>query len=111
MNTTKLKSFATEARKVITSGVLNRILTLGFDRCGNAQQEPVLVDGGAVFMGNTVSVDFYHKWVKLRDRLALKGIREVMEEGAYTWFNRLMAIRIMQKNNLIDPCCNTAASR
>ena len=103
MNTTKLKSFATEARKVITSGVLNRILTLGFDRNGNAQQEPVLVDGGAVFMSNTVSVDFYHKWVKLRDRLALKGIREVMEEGAYTWFNRLMAIRIMQKNKLIDP--------
>ena len=103
MNTTKLKSFATEARKVITSGVLNRILTLGFDRNGNAQQEPVLVDGGAVFMSNTVSVDFYHKWEKLRDRLAQKGIREVMEEGAYTWFNRLMAIRIMQKNNLIDP--------
>ena len=54
-------------------------------------------------MGNTVSEDFYHKWEKLRDRIAQKGIREVMEEAAYTWFNRLMAIRIMQKNNLIDP--------
>ena len=103
MNTTRLKSFATEARNILRRGVMNRLLTLGFDQDGNVVQEPTMFEGGAVFMGETISEDFYNKWISLRDRIASHSLREVLEEAAYTWFNRLMAIRIMQKNGLIDP--------
>ena len=33
----------------------------------------------------------------------MHDIREVVEEGTYTWFNRLMAIHILAKNNLCEP--------
>ena len=36
-------------------------------------------------------------------RVEDKGIVEVIEEAAYIWFNRLMAIRILQKNGLCEP--------
>ena len=103
MNTTKLKSFAVEARNILKRGVMNRVLALGFDQRGGVVEEPVSIQGGAVFMGETQSEDFYNKWLALRQRIEAKGLREVQEEAAYTWFNRLMAIRIMQMNRLIDP--------
>ena len=103
MNTTRLKSFATEARNTLRRGVMNRLLALGFDQDGNVVQEPTMFEGGAVFLGETISEDFYNKWISLRDRIASHSLREVLEEAAYTWFNRLMAIRIMQKNGLIEP--------
>ena len=46
---------------------------------------------------------FYNAWTALESRLAKHGIKEVCEEAAYTWFNRLVAIRIMQKNHFIEP--------
>ena len=103
MNTTKLKTFAAEARNTLKRGVMNRILTLGFDEQGQVVQAPQEIEGGAVFMGETLSKDFYNKWINLRQRIEEKSLREVLEEAAYTWFNRLMAIRIMQMNRLIDP--------
>lgn len=41
--------------------------------------------------------------MSLYNRIQQKGISEVYEEAAYTWFNRLCAIRILQKNNLCSP--------
>ena len=41
--------------------------------------------------------------MSLYNRIQQKGINEVYEEAAYTWFNRLCAIRILQKNNLCSP--------
>ena len=46
---------------------------------------------------------FYDKWTSLYERVQQKGIKEVYEEAAYTWFNRLMAIRIMAKNAFTGP--------
>lgn len=41
--------------------------------------------------------------MRLHDEIARHGFRQVCEEGAYTWFNRLMAIQILAKNGLISP--------
>ena len=54
-------------------------------------------------MGDTVTEDFYHKWQSLAAAIRRHGLKDVAEEAAYTWFNRLMAIRIMTKNGLIPP--------
>ena len=54
-------------------------------------------------MGDTVSEDFYQKWCSLQRAVNNHSIEEVAEEAAYTWFNRMVAIRIMVKNGLIAP--------
>lgn len=103
MDTNRLKRFATEARTILMQGVVHRFTALGFLPDGNVTEEPVPMGGGATFMGDTVSEDFYQKWCSLQRAVEAHGIREVAEEAAYTWFNRLMAIRIMVKNGLISP--------
>lgn len=101
MDTNKLKRFATEARNILLSGVVQRLAALGFQSDGTATEKPELLGGGAVFMGEVQSEDFYHKWMSLYHRMQSHSFREVAEEAAYTWFNRLVAIRIMVKNELI----------
>lgn len=104
MNTTPLKNFAIQSRNLLRQGVLDRILTLGFDRTGNViVSEPVKIQGGTVFMDKILDEEFHDAWQELKARIAAKGIKEVCEEAAYTWFNRMVAIRIMQKNHFIEP--------
>ena len=50
-------------------------------------------------MGEIVSMDFYHRWMSLYRNIQSRSIKEVAEEAAYTWFNRFMAIRIMEKQD------------
>lgn len=101
METGKIKKFATEARNILLSGVVQRLAALGFQSDGTATEKPELLGGGAVFMGEVQTEDFYRKWMSLYQRMQSHSFREVAEEAAYTWFNRLVAIRIMVKNELI----------
>ena len=104
MNTSKLKIFATEARAKLVQGVKQRIRELHFDPdTGTADTMPQPFEGGAVFGGDTVSEDFYNKWMSLYRSVQSRGIAAVIEEAAYTWFNRLMAIQIMAKQEFISP--------
>ena len=103
METNRLKRFATEARNILMQGVIHRFTALGFRADGTPVEEPQLLGGGATFMGDTVTEDFYHKWQSLAAAIRRHGLKDVAEEAAYTWFNRLMAIRIMTKNGLIPP--------
>ena len=98
-----MKRFATEARNILMQGVAHRFTALGFRPDGTPVEEPQLLGGGATFMGDTVTEDFYHKWQSLAAAIRRHGMKDVAEEAAYTWFNRLMAIRIMTKNGLIPP--------
>lgn len=104
MNTTQLKRFATEARKILLQGVAHRMEGLGFDlKTGAPSEKPQLLGGGAVFMGKVVSESFYNRWMSLFDSIRHRGVRDVAEEAAYTWFNRLIAIRILSKQGFISP--------
>lgn len=104
MDTNRLKRFATEARNILMLGVKNRLQAIGFDlKTGKPAEMPQKVEGGAVFMGDTVTTDFYSRWMSLYNNICARGIKQVAEEAAYTWFNRFMAIRIMQKQGFISP--------
>lgn len=104
MDTNRLKRFATEARNILMQGVKNRLQAIGFDlNTGQPAEMPQKVEGGAVFMGDTVTTDFYSRWMSLHNNICARGIKQVAEEAAYTWFNRFMAIRIMQKQGFISP--------
>ncbi|MDY3846978.1 MAG: BREX-1 system adenine-specific DNA-methyltransferase PglX, partial [Prevotella sp.] len=105
MDTNRIKRFATEARNKLKEGISAKIRTLGFDKKGNVAEEhrPQLMQGGTHWNGQLLPETFYHQWTSLFNRIQQKGISEVYEEAAYTWFNRLCAIRILQKNNLCAP--------
>lgn len=105
MDTNRIKKFATEARNKLKAGIAAKIITLGFDKNGNVpdHMHPQLMQGGSLWNGQLQTEGFYYQWMALYNRVQQKGIKEVYEEAAYTWFNRLVAIRILQKNSLIEP--------
>lgn len=105
MDTNRIKRFATEARNILKAGIAAKITTLGFDKSGNVAEEnkPQLMQGGSLWNEQLQTVGFYYQWMSLYNRIQQKGISEVYEAAAYTWFNRLCAIRILQKNNLCTP--------
>lgn len=106
METGKLKKFATEARTNLMDGVRLRLRKLGFDEWGHAVKAPELISGGTIWNGEEYPEEFYAQWIALRDLLLKRGVREVTETAAYTWFNRMMAIRILTRNSLCDSILN-----
>ena len=110
MDTSRIKRFATEARNLLKAGIAAKMTALGFDRKGNVSEEyrPRLVQGGSIWNGQLQTESFYHQWTSLAAHIRRKGINEVYEEAAYTWFNRLCAIRILQKNGLCAPVLDFA---
>lgn len=106
METNQIKKFAQEARMVLLEGIDNKLGLLGFDKQGYIAEEKMPVKGTdhIVFMGKVITdMTFYDKWMSLRERIIEKGIKEVKEQAAYTWFNRFVAIRIMVKNGFTEP--------
>ena len=105
MDTNRIKRFATEARNILKVGIAAKTTTLGFDKKGQVAVHlmPQLMQGGSVWNGQLLPEGFYHQWMSLYHRVSQKGLDEVYEEAAYTWFNRLCAIRILQKNGLCAP--------
>lgn len=105
MDTNRIKKFAIEARNVLKAGVAAKLMTLGFKKDGSVSEDmmPTLLQGGCIWNGRTETEGFYNRWMSLYERVQRKGLNEVYEEVAYTWFNRFVAIRILRKNGLSEP--------
>ncbi len=107
MDTGQLKRFACQARVMLKQGVKNRLEALGFVEGAPLPEQPSRVQGAAVYRGNVIEDEgFYDRWMALNDRIRQKGIPEVYEEAAYTWFNRLVALAILTRNDLCEPVLN-----
>lgn len=105
MNTRAIKTFAIEARRNLMQAVKAKLNHWGFDEQGNVLEEPAITYGGYTFRGNVYSNEKeYTQWQKLKARIHNKeDVEKVVEEAAYTWFNRLIAIKILEKNAYIAP--------
>lgn len=101
MNT---KTFAQEARKILMHGVAKKLLFWGFNAKGEVIEQPVKVSGGYSFRGEVFDdTSVPNLWHSLQTAIKNKGFEMVVEEAAYTWFNRIMALRILVKNGYEDP--------
>ena len=99
MDTYGLESFAQNLRTQLLNGVKQRLRYWGFEEDGSVDEAPEEIEGGYVFRGevhNDPGVP--KKWRALKNAVNRHGIDYVAEEAAYTWFNRLVAIRILEKN-------------
>jgi hypothetical protein len=100
MNT---KTFAQQSRALLMEGVANKLLYWGFKSDGTTSEEPNPVAGGYTFRGKVFDDESVPKlWKSLHQAINKKGIDVVKEEAAYTWFNRIMALQIMAKNDYLD---------
>jgi hypothetical protein len=96
MNT---KTFAQQSRSLLIDGVTKKLLYWGFDTKGSIIETPQKLAGGYSFRGEVYDdPSVLRLWESLRIAVQHKGIEVVVEEAAYTWFNRIMALRIMSKN-------------
>ncbi|MDC1197512.1 BREX-1 system adenine-specific DNA-methyltransferase PglX [Algibacter sp.] len=101
MNT---KTFAQESRNLLMDGVAKKLLYWGFDTNGNVLEQPNKLSGGYTFRGEVFDdPNVPQLWDSLKHAVQHKGIEVVVEEAAYTWFNRMMALRIMVKNGYEQP--------
>ena len=101
MNT---KTFAQESRNLLMDGVAKKLLYWGFDTNGNVLEQPNKLSGGYTFRGEVFDdANVPQLWDSLKHAVQHKGIKDVVEEAAYTWFNRMMALRIMVKNGYEQP--------
>ena len=96
MNT---KTYAQEARRNLLEAVSKKLHYWGFSKDGVFTEQPQKIAGGYLFRGKVHNIPEVPKlWNKLHAAINKHGIDEVIEKAAYTWFNRITALRILSKN-------------
>ena len=101
MNKTQLKNFAVAARVALIERVKDRARGFGIDK--------KTCEGGAVVPsqrfqtlgGELLTQTEISQRDALLTRIRNSSYKQVMEEAAYTWFNRFIALRYMQEHNLL----------
>ena len=100
MNRNKLKTYAPQARRDFIQAVTDRATHYGLTA---TKVEPVTEQGEVVLIGGRPfpkAVGAKRK--KLEARIKKLGFDQTMEAMAYTWFNRLVAIRFMELHGYLE---------
>ncbi len=100
MDKNKIKSFAIWARRNLIAAVSEKANRIGISE--NKIEEATAVQGGFKLEGKD---EIFPLSKSDRDALVSqvneKGFEQVMEEVAYTWFNRFMGLRYMEVNDYL----------
>ncbi|HBZ1026765.1 TPA: BREX-1 system adenine-specific DNA-methyltransferase PglX [Klebsiella pneumoniae] len=105
MNTNNIKKYAPQARNQFRDAVIQKLTTLGIsvDKKGTLQIADAEIVGETVRYGQ---FDYPKSTLTRRDRLVKRareqGFDVLVEHCAYTWFNRLCAIRYMEIQGYLD---------
>ncbi len=104
MDKTAIKTFAINSRKNLMEDVEYKMSLVGINK-DNIYEPISSANGIETYQlgGSTNSI--YDNDISKRERLVKevkqKGFENVVEEVAYTWFNRIIAIRFMEINNFL----------
>ena len=100
MNRTNLKNYAPQARRDFIQAMTDRAAYYGLTA---TKTEPVVERGDvAVIAGRDHPRAVAKKRNKLEHRIKRHGFEQTMEAMAYTWFNRLVAIRFMELHGYLE---------
>ena len=104
MYKTAIKTFAINSRKKLMEDVEYKMSLVGINK--DKITEPISsADGIETYQMGGSTNSIYDNDISKRERLVKevkqKGFENVVEEVAYTWFNRIIAIRFMEINNFI----------
>ena len=107
MNKNAIKKFAIDARNKLIASVTDKAGMLGItpDNCSEAITKGVDFEVYKTTAGTEVTLNKKQceQRRKLVDQINAKGFEAVVEEVAYTWFNRICAIRFMEVNDYMYP--------
>ena len=95
MNKTAIKNFAVEARLMLISSCTQ--IAFEYDVTDGGKNDPT---AGSV-NGHTLTDIEKAQRAQLIRNINDRGFAQVMEEAAYTWFNRFIALRFMEVNNYL----------
>ena len=100
MNRTKLKAYAPQARRDFIQAMTDRAAFYGL----TVRTIEAAVERGDVAMigGRAFPKSIVKKRDQLEDRIERHGLAQAMEALAYTWFNRLVAIRFMELHGYLE---------
>jgi len=100
MNRSDLKNYARQARRDFIQAMTDRAAYYGLTA---KKIEPVVEQGDvAVIAGREHPRAVARKRKQLEERIKRQGFEQTMEALAYTWFNRLVAIRFMELHGYLD---------
>ena len=104
MDKTAIKTFAINSRRKLMEDVEYRMSLVGITKDG-IQDSISDADGIQTFDIGGATHSIYDEDIKKREDLIKevnnKGFENVVEEVAYTWFNRIIAIRFMEVNDYL----------
>ena len=107
MNKNAIKKFAIDARNKLIASVTDKAGMLGItpDNCSEAITKGIDFEVYKTAAGTEVTLNKKQceQRRKLVDQINAKGFEVVVEEVAYTWFNRICAIRFMEVNDYMYP--------
>ncbi len=95
MNKSAIQKFAIWARTELIAQVSQRAYQYGITEEGHGEADAVTVGGRAL------TSEEAKQRRELVAQIRQKGFTQVMEEVAYTWFNRFIALRFMEVNNYL----------
>jgi type II restriction/modification system DNA methylase subunit YeeA len=100
MNKAALKNLATNARRELLKKVEAKAMKIGITKANIKEAD--IESSDAIFIdGRQLSKEEKIQRDKLITRIKQTSFSRVMEEVAYTWFNRFTALRFMEVNNHI----------
>jgi hypothetical protein len=100
MNRTKLKTYAPQARRDFIQAITDRAAVYGLT---DKTIEPITENGDvAIIGGRAFPRSIATKRKALEEWIAQYGFAPTMDAIAYTWFNRLVAIRYMELHGYLD---------
>lgn len=100
MNKTALKNFATNARNELMKKVEAKAYKIGITE-ENIKKAQIESSDAIYIDGKQLSLTEKKQRDKLIQRINEIGFKRVVEEVAYTWFNRFIALRFMEVNNYL----------
>lgn len=95
MDKNAIKKYAVWARRELISRVSQKALQYGISENEYADKNAESVNG------KLLTAEEKHQRAALIDQINKNGYRQVMEEVAYTWFNRFCALRFMEVNGYL----------
>ena len=96
-----LKKFAIESRKDLMEKIKNKINTFYIDEEFKKEQKGEIYVLSNEKHSLSLTNEEYQKRELLIKRIKELSLEQVIEEAAYTWFNRIIAIRYMEINDYL----------
>lgn len=95
MNKNAIKNFAVSARIMLIQAVTQKAFE--YEVTENGKNDP----SQAAVNGQSLTPSEQSQRAQLIAQIQAKGFASTMEEAAYTWFNRFIALRFMEVNNYL----------